>query len=367
MKITKYGHLIIIFLIILCTLSIILYNYYKNSLNLQNEMIIARIGEPYLMEDTISPFNCRLTADYANQNGGLSYLHEETDAKNRQLIHDYYKDSFDKTLPNDTKIVFGGGTTMMIAACYYALHKKLNRAIDVKTNSKVCYVLHKKMTKIVPEINWKEANMYADLSVIVSPSNPLGVITDAQSLKEKYILYDVVYDKYIFTGQKHSVNESLYEEFAKNPGVFIACSFSKLGIAGVRFGFLLTRDEEIAKYAKEYVDIISVTYPTSNATVARLAYYKHFNKSSFDIYIYKKLEARKAFFLEHAPKHGIELLNIGYIIPYIYTDKSVEWWIETFNVETRPGEDFDDTNEHSRFNIMISDKYWNEFMRRFRM
>lgn len=362
----KKSYIFVVFFVILCTLAIILYNYFRNASILQNETIIARIGEPYLMEDTISPFYCHLTADYANQNGGLSYLHEETDAKNRQLIHDYYKDSFDKSLPNDTKIVFGGGTTMMIAACYYALYKKLNRPIDVKTNSKVCYVLHKKMTKIVPEINWKDENMSADMNVIVSPSNPLGAITDAHSLKEKYMLYDVVYDKFIFTGQKNSVNESLYEEFATNDGVFIACSFSKLGIAGVRFGFLLTRDEEIAKYAKEYVDIISVTYPTSNATVARLVYYEHFNKSAFDTYIYDKLEARKAFFLEHAPRHGIKILNIANNVPYMYTDKSMEWWIKMFNVETRPGEDFNDTNEHSRFNMMISDKYWNEFARRFK-
>ena len=56
---------------------------------------------------------------------------------------------------------------MMIAATYYALNKKLNRPVDIKTNSKVCYIV-KKMTKVVPEMNWKETNMSADMNVIVS-------------------------------------------------------------------------------------------------------------------------------------------------------------------------------------------------------
>ena len=357
--------LIILFLILCVILSVIIYKNYVNS-NIQNEIIISRIGEPYLMSDTITPYYCHLTPDYKGENGGLTYLHNETHDQNIQLIHDYYKDSFSKTLPSDTKIVFGGGTTMMIAATYYALNKKLNRPVDIKTNSKVCYVLHKKMTKVVPEMNWKETNMSADMNVIVSPSNPLGAVTHIKDVKEKYILYDVVYDKYIFTGKKHSVNESLYEEFAKNKNIFIACSFSKLGIAGVRFGFLLTRDEEIAYYAKEYVDIISVTYPTSNATIARLVYYDYFNKPSFEQYIYEKMESRKSFFIENAPKHNIKILNNDFLAPYIYTDKSMEWWIENFKVETRPGEDFDDTNDHSRFNLMISENYWNEFTRRFK-
>ena len=39
--------------------------------------------------------------------------------------------------------------------------------------------------------------------------------------------------------------------------------------------------------------------------------------------------------------------------------------MKNFNVETRKGSDFNDTNDNSRFNLMLSQDYWDEFMRRF--
>ena len=50
----------------------------------------------------------------------------------------------------------------------------------------------------------------------------------------------------------------------------------------------------------------------------------------------------------------------------MYTDKSVEWWVSNFNVETRKGSDFNDTDNHSRFNLMLTEECWEEFMRRFK-
>ena len=44
------------------------------------------------------------------------------------------------------------------------------------------------MTKVVPEMNWKETNMSADMNVIVSPSNPLGAVTHARRKRKIYFI-----------------------------------------------------------------------------------------------------------------------------------------------------------------------------------
>ena len=38
---------------------------------------------------------------------------------------------------------------------------------------------------------------------------------------------------------------------------------------------------------------------------------------------------------------------------------------QKFIVETRKGTDFNDTDENSRFNLMITDANWTEFIKRF--
>ena len=53
-----------------------------------------------------------------------------------------------------------------------------------------------------------------------------------------------------------------------------------MGAPGARFGFLLTRDNEIARSCEEYVNLLAVRYSGIGATVARLSYYKHFKANS---------------------------------------------------------------------------------------
>lgn len=317
------------------------------------------------MEDLLSPLHITLTSDQPNCPGGLSYVKENTNDLNIQMVHDYYKHTFNMTLPPDTYIVFGAGTTMLIAAYYYALQKKENKIIFANTNHDIFYLLHKKLTFLTKDVVWTDKDYHSDLSVIVSPSNPLGIVTDPKDIKSEYMLYDVVYDKYLFTGQHKSVNDKLYEEFKTNQHISITLSFSKLGLAGARFGFLLTRDSKLAQYCEEYVNILSVRYPTANATIARLTYYKYFTDNKLTSKCYKIINERRNFFLQYAKKHNIQILNTTYLVPYIYTDKSTEWWLQHFNVETRKGSDFNDNDRNSRFNLMISQKYWNEFKRRF--
>jgi len=367
MKIVKFNT-ILIFIIIIITVGLIIHytwNNMKKREKLKNETIISSIGEPYLMEESISPYNITLTDDVPNENGGLSYLKKYSNHLNVDLINDMYKNNSEIILPKDTYIIFGAGTTMMISAIYYALQKKLNNTIYVKTNSDIFFYLFKNLTMPAKNIEWNDKNSYANLAVVVSPSNPLGVITKPDEIEEEYKLFDVVYDKYIFTGKHKTINDRLYEEFKVNDKIYIASSFSKLGVPGARFGYLLTRDPEIAKYAKEYVKFTSVRYPTAGATISRIGYYRYFNKRDWQDKIYNTIVKRREFFYNNAEKHGIKIYSKNTLVPYIYTDKSVEWWLENFNVETRQGSDFNDTDKNSRFNLMLKKEYWDEFERRF--
>lgn len=363
----KYCSILIWVLVIIgFYLSYRLHKYLERKHLLSTQTIRTNIGEPYLMEDSISPLSVTLTSDRPNENGGLSYLKGNTHQKNIEMIHDTYK-QYGIQLPKDTKIIFGAGTTVMVAALYYALQKKLNRPIVVTTNTNVFYTLHENITEIVPNVTWKTNTTQGDLAVIVSPSNPLGIVTSPTELREPYKLFDIVYDKNIFTGVHKSVNEEMYREFEHDDTIYITSSFSKFGLAGVRFGYLLTRDPLIAEYCIEYVNYTSVRYPTAAGTITRTAYYKYFRNQSWQDNIYNTLVYRREFFYRHSEKHGISILNKNNkdYVPYIYTDKSVEWWKKKFNVCTRNGTDFNDTDEHSRFNLMISQDVWEEFERRF--
>ena len=57
--------------------------------NLKNATIISNIGEPYLMEDKLSPMQITLTSDQEGENGGLSYLKNYTNDLNLELCYAY--------------------------------------------------------------------------------------------------------------------------------------------------------------------------------------------------------------------------------------------------------------------------------------
>jgi histidinol-phosphate/aromatic aminotransferase/cobyric acid decarboxylase-like protein len=359
---------LVFFISIIIILLYILYKIFTNIIkkyNIRNEIIVSNVGEPYFIEDSIAPVTISLTGDLPNENGGLSYLKLYTDKLNEEMIHHYYKQEYDIVLPNDTIIVFGAGTTMMVGALYYALQKKLGRPITARTNTDVFYLLHEKITFPLRNISWVDKNSSADLSVIVSPGNPNGLITSPKTIRDKYMLYDIVYDKPLFSGKYNSINQDLYKEFKVNENIFITSSFSKLGIPGARFGFLITRNNEIANYCREFVDINSVRYPTAGATIARLCYYKYFKNKSWQMKNYNILEERKKQIKKYMKLLGINILNDMKYIPYAYTDRSNNWWMENFKIDTRKGSDFNDNDKNSRINLMIRHDEWDEIIRRF--
>jgi aspartate/methionine/tyrosine aminotransferase len=357
--------ILVLFLIIFYFLYFFILDRLQENINIKNETIISNIAEPYFIEERISPLTISLTSDSPGQNGGLSYLKDNTDDLNIKMVHDYFKIEYDIVLPKDTQIVFGSGTTMMVLASYYALQKKLKQKIRITTNTDIFYLLHEKLSKILKNMEWSYNNSYAELAVIVSPSNPLGILTNPKNVINPYMLYDVVYDKPTFTGKSQTINKELYEEFEKNKNIFITTSFSKLGMPGVRCGFLITRDNEIAKYCREYVDITTVRYPNASITIGRIAFYKYYNNESWHLENFRILEKRRNEFIEACKKYNIKILNKTFLVPFIYTDKSVDWWMNNFNVETRKGSDFNDTDDNSRFNLMLTEEKWKELKRRF--
>jgi aspartate/methionine/tyrosine aminotransferase len=352
-------------------------NFFKKMLNkiqrkeeIKKETIMSEIGEPYFIANAISPLSVELTPDILGQNGGLSYLSDNTDKLNIQMIHDLFKTEYNIVLPADTQIIFGVGSTMMIAALYYALEKKLRKNITVTADANIYYTLHEQITKNVKNVKWIKPNENSlfsqiDLATIVSPSNPLGIITSPKDVQQPYMLYDLVYDRAQFTGDFKTVNPDVYEEFAKNKKIFITNSFSKVGVAGARCGFLLTRDKEIADYCKEYVENCCLEYSTACLTICRTAFYKYFIHRCWHIKNNEIINKRRSEFIKNSKKHNIKIFNKTSLVPFIYTNKSVDWWVNNFNVKTLEGNKFNDTNKNSRLNLMITEEYWNEFMRRF--
>jgi aspartate/methionine/tyrosine aminotransferase len=369
----NYALFLFIIVLFVITIYIFLYTFNKTQRKeeIKKKTIVSSIAEPYFIEETISPLQIELTPDIPGENGGLSYFSDNTNELNIKMVHDMFKNDQNIILPQDTQIVFGSGATMMVIALYYALEKKLQKNISVTTNTTVFYTLHEKLANLLKNVEWVnptkyETNAHVDLAVIVSPSNPLGIITSPKNVQNPYMLYDLVYDKPQFTGVFKTVNEDLFEEFAKNKNIFIATSFSKCGIPGARCGFLITRDKEIADYCREYVDTTCIKYSTASLTIGRIAFYKYFIYQEWHKKNYEVIKKRRLEFIQNSKKHNIKIFNGKTLVPFMYTDKSVEWWVSNFNVETRKGSDFNDTDNHSRFNLMLTEECWEEFMRRFK-
>jgi len=211
---------------------------------------------------------------------------------------------------------------------------------------------------------------------MVSPNNPDGyVFTESDFLNLKdggnadmQILSDLIYDSPLFTSTS-TVNPWIWnyfrdDSYGMREKTFILSSFSKLGIPGVRYGFALVNDKEIADNMSEYIFNTVVVPPTAGAQLAYNNYNRYWKNIEWFQKLYKKLEKRRAQFDAVAPRNGITVLKFSNYAPYIYTDKSQEWWIENFNVKTRVGTDFNDTIEHSRISLMLLDREWNELIKR---
>ena len=349
-----------------------------------SDNINARLGDPYIIGKTIAPNSLCSDIDIPNAPSGLSYTNYNTAQRDIDVIKYLYKQNYNITLPSDIKIVFGCGSTSLAPAYVYALGKKLNKTLSVSSSIDRTYGIYKNVASfIVPNTTWSDLDKDADLCINVSPNNPDGKIIELQDYlsylnqltvdNSKYLLVDSIYDSPQFTGQFASVNSWVWDYFLGNnsdgidmtSNIAIISSFSKLGISGFRYGYLLTRDLDIYTYMNEYIFNTIVLAPTAGAQAAFNNMYTNWNTQSWYISIYNKLYSRYTQFSTLAQQKGITILNQSHKAPYIYTDKTVEWWLINYNVTARLGTDFKNTDSNnSRLSLMILDSDWNELIRR---
>jgi hypothetical protein len=366
-----------------------LYNFKPCSINqlpstssLDN--INARLGDPYIIGRTLAPNLLCSDIDIPNAPSGLSYTSYNTEQRDIDVIKYLYNKNYNITLPTDIKIVFGCGSTSLAPAYIYALGKKLNKTLSVSSSIERTYGIYKNVASyIVPNTTWSDLDKDSDLCVNVSPNNPDGKIINLQDYlsylqqstvdNTKYLLLDSIYDSPQFTGQFTSVNSWVWDYFLGNntdgidmtKNIAIISSFSKLGISGFRYGYVLTRDDDIYNYMNDYIFNTIVLAPTAGAQSAFNHMYSTWNTTSWYTSIYNKLYSRYIQFSTLAQQKGITILNESHKAPYIYTDKSTTWWLDNYNVTARVGTDFDDSDSnYSRLSLMILDSDWNELIRR---
>ena len=346
--------------------------------------INARLGDPYIIGRTLAPNSLCSDIDIPNAPSGLSYTSYNTAQRDIDVIKYLYNKNYNITLPTDIKIVFGCGSTSLAPAYIYALGKKLNKTLSVSSSIERTYGIYKNVASyIVPNTTWSDLNKDSDLCVNVSPNNPDGKIITLQDYlsylqqstvdNTKYLLLDSIYDSPQFTGQFTSVNSWVWDYFLGNntdgidmtKNIAIISSFSKLGISGFRYGYVLTRDDDIYNYMNDYIFNTIVLAPTAGAQSAFNHMYSTWNTTTWYTSIYNKLYSRYIQFSTLAQQKGITILNESHKAPYIYTDKSTTWWLNNYNVTARVGTDFDDSDSnYSRLSLMILDSDWNELIRR---
>jgi hypothetical protein len=332
-----------------------------------NNIIDAGFGEPYFITDSISPVNSTFTQNFPKLPGGLSYRTTFTDLDNYNMIKEYLKFTINYDLPSDTFVLFGVGSTQLFAAYYFAVQKYLDEKITISSFvPKIYYTLHRNITFTLPNVEWKDNLKNPDILVYVSPNNPNGLIANINKNKfGKYNVFDVVYDVPLFTGKYESVNKELYEKFNNDKSYTIISSFSKLGLSGARCGFLLTRDENLIEGIKFYIENNSLVPPSLGITLTREVFNTYYLNKDWYNTNYNKLKNRIIQFIELSKNKDISILNITFDVPFIYNNKSAQWWLDNYNVIVRSGIDFADTPQNSRFNLMISDNEWNNFVKRF--
>lgn len=251
------------------------------------------------------------------------------------------------------------GTTGAIRAFYYAVQQMEKRKIKIKSSVKPpYYVLHKKLTHFVPECEWQPNYQgEADIEIVISPNNPTGELLKPTG-KAKYVILDSVYDKPLFTNQHISVNPWKYEAY-KDPHFIEVSSFSKLGYAGVRVGFAITSNLQIAKKMNEYFKTSALGL---NAWAMKNfeANYDTIMDSKWDQMIYQKLQERHQEIRKWIPK---ELIISNERIPLCMT-KIPKSYYDKFEIKSRGGTGFDITDESSRLNVMLSNEDWKELIKR---
>jgi aspartate/methionine/tyrosine aminotransferase len=329
------------------------------------KIIVAAKKEPFILESRIEPYDIGFTTNLiANKTGGLSYDDEQTSTQLIEKIKQLYKDIYGITLPEDAQIILGVGMVQLMSGYFYAVQKIRNQLTSVSfyNSERPRFAFFKGIVEITKNCEFVERN--GDVNVIVSPMNPNGALFEYEAkLKKGFVLFDLFYDNPIYTGQFAPVSKDVYKVFNANQNCVLCNSFSAFGMPGTRCGFFIVRNPKIVEEMKYFVKYNTISN-SSNISVANQAISKFFLQKDFYVGPFNRLMKRLETFNKLAKKLDIAILNKSTNVPFAYTGKSLEFWLETFSVRTAPGSEFDDTNEHSRLSLMIPEKDWQELISR---
>ncbi len=331
-------------------------DYYQDIIPKNGEWIDAYFADPILMAEHTPQKFIQQKVPY-----NITYM-QDVPPIYVELIKKYIK-TMDTSKSEDVDhlhiVVSSGGTTGAIRAFYYAVQQLEKRKIKIKSAVKPpYYVLHKKLTHFVPECEWQpDYQGEADIEIVISPNNPTGELLKPTG-KAKYVILDAVYDKPLFTNQYTSVNPWKYQAF-KNPYFCEVSSFSKLGFAGVRVGYAVTSNPEIAKLMTYYFKTSALglnawAMKNFEANFDQLIDTK-WSKNIYEIGMKRHQEIQKWI-----PK---ELITSNDKIPLCMT-KIPKSYFDKFQIKSRGGTEFDITDESSRLNLMLSNEDWKELIKR---
>lgn len=322
-------------------------------------------GEPYLPTEIINKINISLSVKNKNL-GGLSYTdYPIIKNNNTNLIKDIYKKILKVNLDwNKNNVLIGLGTTQLFNAYCYSINKIEKKSIDLYNNNTISYNLYKKICNNTNFLNYCNSLNKIDsnnvkINFSISPNMPNSKIFNEQINNNEYYLFDVCLDYPCYTETMNSCNMYIYDKLNCNKNITIISSFSKIGIPGVHFGYLITQNNDIIKYTKEYIDINILAYPPALSIITQKIYNKYLSKITFYKKIKKIIIYRKKKIIPFLNNIEVKILNENNnndSFPFIYTNKSQQWWNINYNIITKQGQCFENSNENSRFDLLMSYK-----------
>ncbi len=162
-----------------------------------------------------------------------------------------------------------GARRVLIPAIHFGIYKKIPAEFGLEV---VCYALNDDFSIDLPAL---EALIRPDDIIIInSPSNPTGKVFSSDELSKLgkllehkltggYAIADEIYGALIYEGEAFETFSKFFDR------TIVADGISKSGaVAGLRVGWLITRNEQLAKAFTSYNATIISTPPTVNQYAA---------------------------------------------------------------------------------------------------